>query len=768
MSIPLALSADPPSIMSYQGKVAVGGTNFNGAGQFKFALVDGTGATTYWSNDGTSTSGSQPSAAVSLNVLNGLYSLGLGDTSLTNMQSIPASVFMNPDVRERVWFNDGTHGFQLLTPDKRVTSVGYAMNAAGLQLPLTVSPNSGVIMQGGSRFIHSYGDSNFFAGTEAGNLGLTGYSNTAIGSLSMSLNSTGYDNAAAGAHTLLVNSTGFSNSAFGANALYGNTSGSENTGTGAYSLYSNTFGYSNTASGSGAMYSNSTGYYNVAVGASALHDNTTGYGNTAIGVLGLNSNLTGTNNTAIGFSSLSSNTTGTDNIAVGINAGVYLTTGNHNIDIGHVGVAGESNTIRIGTPGTQTDIYLAGVIHGDGSGLANLPANQSITNITVSGQVNLPSTSGPSSGLINQNGVPLIHTYGSNDFFAGSNAGNFVTTGYLNTGVGVAAIHSISTGFWNTAEGAFALTSNSSGYGNTATGYESLYSNIAGNENTAIGLDALFSNTNGYSNTSSGAKALYLNTLGYANAASGASALYANTSGFGNTAIGYQSLSGNTSGNTNTACGMNALVANSTGNNNIGIGLSAGANLTTGSGNIDIGNQGVAGESNIIRIGTSQTDTFLTGVIHAATYSGLSDARYKTNVRPITSALDTVCQLRGVSYNWRQDEFPNNSFDNTRHAGFIAQELREILPDAVKADGQGFLSVAYTEVIPLLVEALKEGRASLQANQAENKALKLRISELETRDKDREARLQKLEQLLLRTSLPASASPAQTIPSPQP
>ncbi len=124
--------AQVPQLINYQGRVAVGTppVNFDGSGQFKFALVNANGSTTYWSNDGTSTAGSPPTAAVSLNVTKGLYSVLLGDTALANMNAVPSSVFSNADVRLRVWFNDGTNGFQLLTPDQRVATVGYAYNAA--------------------------------------------------------------------------------------------------------------------------------------------------------------------------------------------------------------------------------------------------------------------------------------------------------------------------------------------------------------------------------------------------------------------------------------------------------------------------------------------------------------------------------------------------------------------------------------------------------------------------------------------------------------
>jgi hypothetical protein len=86
-------------------------------------------AQTFWSNDGTSSSGAQPAASVPLPVARGLYSVLLGDTTLASMTTLPAGIFSNPDVRLRVWFNDGITGFQQLTPDQRLAAVGYAIMA---------------------------------------------------------------------------------------------------------------------------------------------------------------------------------------------------------------------------------------------------------------------------------------------------------------------------------------------------------------------------------------------------------------------------------------------------------------------------------------------------------------------------------------------------------------------------------------------------------------------------------------------------------------
>ena len=128
------LRAQVPQLLNYQGRVAVGNppVNFNGSGSFKFALVQGEGPTLLWKNDG-STGNTEPSAAVSIPVVKGLYSVLLGDTSLgANMSPIPPTVFTNSDVRLRVWFNDGVNGTQLLSPDQRITAVGYALMAENI------------------------------------------------------------------------------------------------------------------------------------------------------------------------------------------------------------------------------------------------------------------------------------------------------------------------------------------------------------------------------------------------------------------------------------------------------------------------------------------------------------------------------------------------------------------------------------------------------------------------------------------------------------
>ena len=159
----------------------------------------------------------------------------------------------------------------------------------------------------------------------------------------------------------LVNTTNGHNTAIGSNALFSNTLGPANTAVGYFTLQGNTRGNLNTAIGEVALFSNTTGNANTATGSDALYYNHSGYQNTATGANALINNTTGNLNTATGSDALQSNTTGSGNIAVGAFAGAFLTAGDNNIDIGNLGVTGDSGAIRIGTAGTQTATFIAGI-----------------------------------------------------------------------------------------------------------------------------------------------------------------------------------------------------------------------------------------------------------------------------------------------------------------------------------------------------------------------------------------------------------------------
>lgn len=116
-----------PQVVNYQGQVTVTGTAYTGTGYFKFAVINSTGTVTYWSNDGTASG--EPATSVSAPVSNGLFNVLLGDTSLTNMQALPASAFSDTTCYLRAWFSSNNTTFTQLAPDRRVAAVPYALQA---------------------------------------------------------------------------------------------------------------------------------------------------------------------------------------------------------------------------------------------------------------------------------------------------------------------------------------------------------------------------------------------------------------------------------------------------------------------------------------------------------------------------------------------------------------------------------------------------------------------------------------------------------------
>lgn len=133
LSIAVVVNATVPTEINYQGFVEVDGVPFTGTGSFKFTITNQAGDTYYWTNDGsTPVPPAAPTAAVSLSVSEGLLSVGLGDDSHPNMVALPATVFENQDTWLKVWFDDGTNGFQELGPKQKLASVPYAMMAQTL------------------------------------------------------------------------------------------------------------------------------------------------------------------------------------------------------------------------------------------------------------------------------------------------------------------------------------------------------------------------------------------------------------------------------------------------------------------------------------------------------------------------------------------------------------------------------------------------------------------------------------------------------------
>jgi hypothetical protein len=256
------------------------------------------------------------------------------------------------------------------------TSAGLYNTAVGVYSLLSITDGDFCTALGAGTLFANTAPENTATGAGALFSNSTGTENAALGTFSLFNNTTGSFNTAAGSQVLFANTTGTENTANGTFALNANTEGSFNTAIGAFALADNTTGSENTAMGVNALFSNTAGG-NTGIGANALRANTTGFQNTAVGHSALFDNTDGTFNTAIGASALTLNTSdgntacgnvalfnniGSNNTALGNGAGTNLTTGNNNIDIGYIvgGVAGESNTIRIGNSDI-TNTFISGI-----------------------------------------------------------------------------------------------------------------------------------------------------------------------------------------------------------------------------------------------------------------------------------------------------------------------------------------------------------------------------------------------------------------------
>jgi hypothetical protein len=98
------------------------------------------------------------------------------------------------------------------------------------------------------------------------------------------------------------------------------------------------------------------------------------------------------------------------------------------------------------------------------------------------------------------------------------------------------------------------------------------------------------------------------------------------------------------------------------------------------------------------------------------TFSGdvtaYSDSRLKKNIIPIENALDKTLKLEGVSYERKESD--------NKHIGLIAQKVKEVLPEVVNEDKDGYFTVSYGNIVGLLVEAIKELNAKVEKLENKN------------------------------------------------
>jgi hypothetical protein len=247
--------------------------------------------------------------------------------------------------------------------------------------------------------------------------------------------------------------------------------------------------------------------------------------------------------------------------------------------------------------------------------------------------------------------------------------------------------------------------------------------NTTGFDNSFFGANAGANNTTGQGNTSIGYQAGFSNN-GHNNIIIGSAAGNKITSGNFNTIIGYAAANRNTTGNDNTIIGYRAGYWNIIGERNVFIGNYAGYN-ETGSNKLFIDNSSTSApliygefDNNFMEV---NGDLYITG----NTYLD-SDKRLKKDIKPIESSLDKILGLQGVSYKWKEQRIDDRQTSDRQHYGVIAQQVEEVIPEIVDNDKNQKKRVAYMELIPVLIEAMKEQqREQEKINQVQQEIIAL-------------------------------------------
>ena len=86
-------------------------------------------------------------------------------------------------------------------------------------------------------------------------------------------------------------------------------------------------------------------------------------------------------------------------------------------------------------------------------------------------------------------------------------------------------------------------------------------------------------------------------------------------------------------------------------------------------------------------------------------YGSPSDITLKENIKPIENALDKVEKLQGVTFDWKESD---SILDIKEDIGFIAQDVQKVLPELVRENENGKLSLRHQGIVPILLEAIKE------------------------------------------------------------
>lgn len=425
-------------------------------------------------------------------------------------------------------------------------------------------------------------------------------------------------------------------------------------------------------------------------------------------------------------------------------------------------VSGSFNTINWGSSSyflkTETDVtggttysivsttQLLSVPYALYANTAQNVLNNNDSDSDIANEIQVLSLSNDSLFLSKNGGVVKLPT--SQVWSLNGNSGTNAATNFIGTTDGTPLVFKVNNGraglvdnnLQITSFGLHALNSNISGLNNVAIGSAALGLNTTGNFNIAVGDSSLFKNISTNYNTAQGYRALFNNT-GNASTAVGAASLYNNTGGSYNTSVGASTMVSNTNGNANTAIGVDALYANTTGSFNTAVGRMAFYTGAVFNNSTALGNGTVITSSSQIRLG----DMTVTSIGGFASWSNISDARFKKNVKENVPGLSFINGLRPVTYNLSMDDIARyyNIPDSMRfkdgerfkesliQTGFIAQEVEELAKklgfdfsgvDAPKNSKDSY-SLRYSEFTVPLVKAVQE--LSLENKKLEEQLLLL-------------------------------------------
>jgi len=703
---------------------------FNGAARFLEIAVKQTSGSTYTTLGPRQPVTSDPYAIRSLNSVtaDGLSVACVGCITSSQIAGVNGSVVMGAIPVAAVPPGSGNYIQNGTSP--QVTSnfnISGDGTAGGTLSGNTVNAAT-QYNTGGSHVLSQPGSFNLFAGRGAGANNTNGNAgNSFFGINAGNANTTAIRGSFFGASAGLSNTTGGSNAFFGIEAGKLNTMGAFNSFFGDGAGMSNTTASNNSFFGFHAGQFNTTQHDNTFIGTSAGQAN--GVGDTMNGAnnntfAGSNaglSNTTGGFNSFFGYDAGQANTTGFTNSFFGTYAGLMNTTASGNSFFGYQ--AGFSNT------GFQNSFFgtFAGGNNTTAFNNSFFGHSAGFSNTTEHDNTFIGSHAGYNNGT--NDTTDIAH----NNTFVGSLAGQGNTTGGSNSFFGGFAGFNVTTGQNNTFIGAFAdfSTTNPAGDNDTLFGANTKVSSGVSN-GTAIGYSAQVTQSN----------SLVLGSINGVNSATADSNVGIGTTApnarlhiavnGGNILLGDAGCASGLTGvgfaSALSGCTNYSLLGNGT---DTIISRPSGGSITLREGNttqVIIASGGAAGFLGTVAINTLGAGPGLTLCRNSTTHeisACSSSLRYKDHLAPFTSGFDLIDKLRPITFNWKQS--------GERDLGLAAEEVAVIEPLLVTYNDKGQVEgVKYDRINVVLVNAIKQQQARIEAQQREIQALKERQHEFDS------------------------------------